>query len=56
MGVRIGKCSVIGAHSLVNQSIPPHSIAFGIPAKVVGKVKIRGKDVKFHYFNKSDNQ
>jgi acetyltransferase-like isoleucine patch superfamily enzyme len=55
MGVKIGKCSVIGAHSLVNRDIPSYSIAFGIPAKVVGKVKIKGQDVKFHYFKKPDN-
>lgn len=56
MGVKIGKCSVIGAHSLVNRDIPAHSIAFGIPAKVVGEVKVKGKDVKFHYFKKSNNE
>ena len=26
--------SVIGAHSLVNKSIPPHSVAYGVPCKV----------------------
>lgn len=33
-GVTIGKCSVIGAGSVVNKDIPEYSIAFGIPAKV----------------------
>lgn len=33
-GVRIGAHSVIGAHSLVNKSIPPYSIAYGVPCKV----------------------
>lgn len=33
-GVRIGAHSVIGAHSLVNKSIPPCSVAYGIPCKV----------------------
>lgn len=33
-GVRIGKSSIIGAHSLVNKSIPNQSLAFGIPAKI----------------------
>lgn len=55
MGVRIGKCSVIGAHSLVNHSLPSYSIAFGIPAKIVGKVEVKGKDVKFIYFDRKDN-
>ena len=33
-GVRIGTHSVIGAHSLVNKSIPPYSVAYGVPCKV----------------------
>lgn len=32
-GVRIGKGSIIGANSFVNQSIPPHSKFAGSPAK-----------------------
>ena len=52
MGIKIGKCSIIGAHSLVNSDIPPYSIAFGTPAKVVGKIQIKGSDVKYTYFDK----
>lgn len=33
-GVTIGRGSVIGAFSLVTQSIPPMSVAYGIPATV----------------------
>jgi acetyltransferase-like isoleucine patch superfamily enzyme len=33
-GVTIGAHSVIGAHSLVNKSIPPYSVAYGVPCKV----------------------
>lgn len=33
-GVKIGRCAVIGACSLVNEDIPTNSIAFGVPAKV----------------------
>ena len=36
-GVKIGKGSVIGAHSLVLKDIPDYSIAFGVPAKLHGK-------------------
>lgn len=36
-GVEIGSGCVIGAHSIVNKSIPSNSIAVGSPAKVVKK-------------------
>lgn len=48
--VKIGEYCVIGANSFVNKDIPSYSIAFGTPAKIVGKVEIRNDDVKFHYF------
>lgn len=34
-GVTIGEGSIIGANSLVTEDIPPFSIAFGSPAKVI---------------------
>ena len=34
-GVTIGRGSIIGARSVVSEDIPPYSIAFGSPAKVV---------------------
>jgi len=34
-GVTIGENSVIGAGSVVVKDIPPHSIAVGVPAKVI---------------------
>jgi acetyltransferase-like isoleucine patch superfamily enzyme len=49
MGATIGKCSIIGAHSLVNKKIPPFSIAFGVPAKIVGKIEVKGKNVLYKY-------
>lgn len=49
MGTKIGHHSIIGAHSFVNKDIPQYSIAFGIPAKVVGKIRIRGKKIKIEY-------
>ena len=53
-GISVGRHSVIGAHSYVNQNIPEYSIAAGNPAKVIGKVII-GEDgkAKFRYFNRS---
>lgn len=47
-GVTIGDHTVIGAKSFVNKSIPPYSIACGVPAKVIGKVKLTGESVEFH--------
>jgi acetyltransferase-like isoleucine patch superfamily enzyme len=34
-GVVVGECAIIGAGSVVTKSIPPYSIALGVPAKVV---------------------
>lgn len=55
-GVRIGKNSVVGANSVVVESVPPYSVAIGAPARVVkrfnpntnvwervSKIKARGK-------------
>lgn len=50
MGSNIGTGSVIGTSSFVNSKIPPYSIAFGSPAKIVGRVKVSGKNVTFNYF------
>src|SRR4051812_40687655 len=37
-GVHIGQGSVIGAGSVVTTDIPPNSLAFGVPAKVVRRL------------------
>jgi acetyltransferase-like isoleucine patch superfamily enzyme len=34
-GVRIGRATQIGAGAVVTQDIPPCSVAFGVPAKVI---------------------
>lgn len=41
-GVVIGENAIIGAHSLVKDNIPDNAIAWGVPAKVTGKI-INGK-------------
>jgi acetyltransferase-like isoleucine patch superfamily enzyme len=37
-GVEIGSNSIIGAGSVVRRSMPPNSLTYGNPARVVGKV------------------
>jgi acetyltransferase-like isoleucine patch superfamily enzyme len=47
-GVTIGGHSVVGACSLVNQDIPPYTIAFGTPCKPRGRVNVSAEgDVQF---------
>jgi acetyltransferase-like isoleucine patch superfamily enzyme len=38
-GVTIGRGTIVGAGAVVNKSIPPWSIAVGVPARVVGRRK-----------------
>lgn len=40
MGVVVGHHSVIGAHTLVNRSVEPYSIIYGVPGRKVGRVLI----------------
>jgi len=40
-GITIGKNSIIGANSLVNQDIPCNVIAVGVPARVIKRLKNR---------------
>ncbi len=44
-GVTIGEGSIIGANSLVSEDIPPFSIAFGSPAKVIRDLTEDEKDM-----------
>lgn len=45
-GVTIGKGAIIGAHAVVSQSIPPYTIAVGIPAKPIKKYDFAEKKWK----------
>jgi acetyltransferase-like isoleucine patch superfamily enzyme len=42
-GVSIGAHSIVGARSLVTGDVPPHRLAFGIPARVHGEVGDRSR-------------
>jgi acetyltransferase-like isoleucine patch superfamily enzyme len=39
-GVTIGSHSLVGAGAVVTQNIPAHSIAAGVPARLVGRVEV----------------
>ncbi len=39
-GVTVGDHCVIGACSFVNRDIPPYTVAFGVPCRLVGSVEI----------------
>lgn len=45
MGVTIGESSVVGAGSVVTGDVPPFSIVAGVPARVIGQVRVDGADV-----------
>jgi acetyltransferase-like isoleucine patch superfamily enzyme len=38
-GITIGENSIIGAGAVVTKDVPPNSIATGVPAKVIRKIK-----------------
>jgi acetyltransferase-like isoleucine patch superfamily enzyme len=48
-GVTIGHHCLIGAHAFVSRDIPDHSIAMGLPAQVVGKVRVTEDGVEYEY-------
>lgn len=51
--ITVGNHCVIGALSLVNKDLPDFSIAWGQPAKIVGKVAINNKgEIEFKYNKK----
>jgi maltose O-acetyltransferase len=42
-GVELGEHSVVGARSVVTRSVPPHTLAFGVPARPRGRVGDRSR-------------
>lgn len=46
-GASIGRGSIIGAGSLINKPIPPYSIAFGSPSKVVSR-RFKAQEIIAH--------
>lgn len=46
-GVTIGRGSIIAAGAVVTKSIPPYSIAGGVPAKVI-KYRFSSDEIKLH--------
>lgn len=46
-GVTIGKGSIIGSNAVVSKSIPPYSIAVGIPARVIKQWKSENQKWEF---------
>jgi len=46
MGVEIGELSVIGTGAVVNRSIPPRSVAVGVPAKVIRTLDVEEPGVE----------
>ena len=50
-GAFIGEGSIIGSNTMVSKTIPPHSLAVGMPAKVVrSNVRWTRDDVLFHSY------
>jgi len=43
-GVTIGERSVIGTGSVVTKSIPPYSVAVGVPARVIKGLDVEGEE------------
>jgi acetyltransferase-like isoleucine patch superfamily enzyme len=49
-GVEIGDHCVIGAGAVVTSDVPPNSVAFGVPAKIVGRVIKKDGSTGIEYF------
>jgi len=52
-GVKIGNHCLIGANAVVNKDMPDFSVAAGVPAKIIGKVRLGNGRVQIDYNMKS---
>jgi len=43
--VTIGNNTIIGAHSLVTKSIPGNVVAYGVPIRIIGKIRDERKEL-----------
>lgn len=43
-GITIGKCSIVGAGSVVTKSLPPYGVYVGVPAKRIKDIRGMRKD------------
>lgn len=50
-GVTIGNHCLIGSGAVVTKDIPNNSIALGIPARILGRVILKGKTVEYDFFD-----
>ena len=41
-GVTIGEYALVGAGAVVTKDVPAYSLVYGIPARVMGKVDMKG--------------
>ncbi|OCS29366.1 hypothetical protein CFVLMG6570_09655 [Campylobacter fetus subsp. venerealis LMG 6570 = CCUG 33900] len=48
-GVKIGKFCIIGAGSIVTKDVDDFSIAVGVPAKVIRKLKLTSSNKMYNY-------
>lgn len=45
-GIEIGEYAMIGAGSVITKNVAPHTLVYGNPAKIAGKIDEEGKLIK----------